>query len=239
MADQPGATHEWSGLKVIGAGFGRTGTLSLKVALEELGFFPCYHMVARLDRPGLTEQWDAIVRGTPADWNMVFEGYKATVDWPACTFYKELMQAYPDAKVLITVRDPEKWYESVSSTVYTMVRRDPLSLMARMVNALVWEGTFDGKFEEKDYAIAVFLQHIESVKQQVPPEKLLVYDVKEGWEPLCAFLGVEAPPEKPFPRLNDRANFVGNEREVQDALLRESVSSHDRANFGGNVRKDI
>lgn len=210
MADQPGATHEWSGLKVIGAGFGRTGTFSLKIALEELGFCPCYHMLEVLDKPDPTQQWDAIARGATADWNMVFKGYQATVDWPACTFYKELMQAYPDAKVLLTIRDPEKWYESVSSTIYPASRRDPLSLHARMVNALVWEGTFDSKFEEKDSAIAVFLQHIESVKQQVPPEKLLVYDVKEGWEPLCAFLGVEASPEKPFPHLNDRANFVGN-----------------------------
>jgi sulfotransferase family protein len=212
VADQPEAPHEGSGLKVIGAGFGRTGTFSLKIALEELGFGPCYHMIEVPDKPGATEQWDAIARGAPADWHRVFAGYQATVDWPACTFYTELMQAYPDAKVLLTVRDPEQWYESASRTIYPVTHRDPLSLHARMVNTLVWEGTFAGTFEEQDSAIAVFLQHSESVKQQVPPEKLLVYDVKEGWEPLCAFLGVAASPEKAFPHRNDRANFLGNVR---------------------------
>src|SRR5712692_3824595 len=125
VTDQPGATHEWSGLKIIGAGFGRTGTLSLKHALEELGFGPCYHMEELFDKPGVDAQWDAIVRGEPVDWNTVFKGYQATVDWPACAFYKALMQAYPDAKVLLTVRDPEKWYESVSSTIYQVSGRNP------------------------------------------------------------------------------------------------------------------
>jgi hypothetical protein len=216
MVDQPETTQEWSGLKVIGAGFGRTGTLSLKQALEELGLEPCYHMVELFGKPGLDEQWDAIVGGAPADWNTVFAGYQAAVDWPACSFYKELMQAYPQAKVLLTVRDPEKWYKSVLSTIYQVSHRDPtISVHRHMVDTLIWQGTFDGKIEQKDYAIAVFLQHIEEVKQQVPAEKLLVYDVKEGWEPLCAFLGVEAPTDRPFPHLNDRDNFVGNTRRQQ------------------------
>jgi Sulfotransferase domain len=216
VVEQPGATQEESGLKVIGAGFGRTGTLSLKYALEELGFGPCYHMVELFDKAGASEQWDAITGGAPADWDTVFAGYRATVDWPSCAFYKELMQAYPDAKVLLTVRDPEKWYESVSNTIYQVshARPDPdLSPHGHMIKALIWQGTFDGKFEEKDHAIAVFLQHIEDVKQRVPPEKLLVYNVKEGWEPLCAFLGVEAPAGKPFPHLNDRDNFTGRVRQ--------------------------
>ncbi|HLX58932.1 MAG TPA: sulfotransferase [Ktedonobacteraceae bacterium] len=217
MADQPGVLQEWSGLKVIGAGFGRTGTFSLKNALEELGFGPCYHMTELFDRPGATEQWDAIAGGAPADWNAVFEGYQAAVDWPACAFYEELMQVYPEAKVLLTIRDPEKWYQSVISTIYQVPRPDPaLSLHAHMVNAIIWQGTFDGKIEDKDYAIAVFLQHIEEVKRQVPAEKLLVYDVKEGWEPLCAFLGVEVPAGKAFPHLNDRENFVGRARQQQE-----------------------
>ena len=216
MGDQPGATQESSGLKVIGAGFGRTGTLSVKQALEELGFGPCYHMTELFDKPGADELWDAIVRGAPADWNAVFAGYRAAVDWPACAFYKELMHVYPEAKVLLTVRDPEKWYESVYNTIYRVSHRDlSISTHRRMVNALIWQGTFDGKFKEKDYAIAVFLRHSEEVKRQVPPEKLLVYDVKESWEPLCAFLGVEVPTDTPFPHLNDRDNFVGNTRQQQ------------------------
>lgn len=213
MANQPGAPCAWSGLKVIGAGFGRTGTLSLKHALEVLGFHPCYHMSELFDKPGATEQWTTITGGAPADWNVVFEGYQATVDWPACTFYQELIQTYPDAKVLLTIREPEKWYESVSSTIFQISRSNlSHSPHARLVNALIWERTFDGKFEEKEYAIAVFLQHIEEVKRHVPAEKLLVYDVKEGWEPLCSFFGVDVPADLPFPHLNDRDNFIGNIR---------------------------
>jgi Sulfotransferase domain len=218
MTDQSEAQQEWSGLKIIGAGFGRTGTLSIKHALEAVGFNPCYHMTELFDKPGLDAQWDAIVRGEPADWHMVFKGYQATVDWPACTFYKELMQAYPHAKVLLTVRDPEKWYESVINTIYQVSHQNPdhaLTVHGRMINALIWQGTFDGRIEDKDYAIAVFLRHNEEVKQQVPAEKLLVYNVKEGWEPLCAFLGVEVPPGIAFPHDNDRANFVGNIRRQQ------------------------
>ncbi|HLJ32750.1 MAG TPA: sulfotransferase [Ktedonobacteraceae bacterium] len=205
-------TPEWNGLKIIGAGFGRTGTLSTKNALEELGFRSCYHMTELFENPGVPEQWQAIVAGAPVDWKAIFTGYQASVDWPACAFYKELMQVYPEAKVLLNVRDPEKWYESVLSTIYVVSRRRlPDSPHSQMIKKLIWEGTFDSKFEDKDYAIAVFHRHIEEVKQHVPPDKLLIYDVKEGWEPLCTFLGVKIP-STPFPRLNDRDNFVGRNR---------------------------
>jgi Sulfotransferase domain len=213
----------WSGLRIIGAGFGRTGTLSTKTALEELGFGPCYHMVETFRIPGATELWEAVVSGEPIAWSTIFDGYQATVDWPGCTFYKELMQTYPDAKVLLTVRDPERWYESVTNTIY----RAPNGVSAdnphaRMLSALVWEGTFNGKFEDKDYAIAVFNRHNDEVRQYVPAEKLLVYNVKEGWEPLCAFLGV-AVPDKPFPHLNDRDSF--NERRSHLREMREQGAS--------------
>lgn len=217
MAEQPETAHEEGGLKVIGAGFGRTGTLSLKHALEALGFGPCYHMSELFGKPGVDRQWDAIVRGEPADWPAIFQGYQASVDWPTCAYYKEQMQVYPNAKVLLSVRDPEKWYESVTSTIYRVSHRnsDPRpdpdrGVHRHMVDTLIWQRTFDGRFEDKDYAIGVFLRHIEEVKQYVPAEKLLVYNVKEGWEPLCAFLSVEVPEGKPFPHDNDRANFLGD-----------------------------
>ena len=213
MAEQPETTHQSNGLKIIGAGFGRTGTLSLKHALEELGYSPCYHMSELFDKPGVDAQWDAIVSGEPADWHTIFKGYQATVDWPACTFYKELMQLYPDAKVLLSARDPEKWYESVANTIYRVSHLNPdhaRTPHGHMVHTLIWQGTFDNRFEDKEYAIAVFLRHIQEVKQYVPAEKLLVYEVKEGWEPLCAFLGVAVPAGKPFPHDNDRANFLGD-----------------------------
>ena len=213
MTEQAGAAQAWHGLKVIGAGFGRTGTLSVKTALEALGFGPCYHMVELFQKPGAEEQWEAVARGEPADWNAIFAGYQASVDWPGCTFYRELMQTYPDAKVLLTIREPEKWYESAHSTIFSGIHsRLAESTHAQMLNALVWEGTFNGKFEDKDSAIAVFNQHIEDVKQYVPAEKLLVYNVKEGWQPLCAFLAVDVP-DKPFPRLNDRDDFIAKRKQ--------------------------
>jgi hypothetical protein len=227
MADQSAALPR-GGLRVIGAGFGRTGTLSLKAALEELGFGPCYHMIEVFRHPEDIAHWQAAARGAPIDWNELFEGYQSTVDWPGCAFYEELMQAYPDARVLLTVRDPERWYDSANETIYHIYRsftRSPLAIVfslvagvfvpsrkrvSQMINAIIWEGTFGGNFEDRQLAIAIFNQHIEAVKQRVPPDRLLVYNVKEGWQPLCAFLGVEVPVDKPFPHLNERSSFVGN-----------------------------
>ncbi len=207
MAEQAETAGEWSGLKIIGAGYGRTGTLTTKTALEELGFGPCYHMTELFQNASAEEQWEAVIRGEPVRWDAIFTGYQASVDWPACAFYQELMRAYPDARVLLTVRDPERWYESVKSTIYRAPDNVPAdNSHARMISTLIWQGTFNGKFEDKDYALGIFNQHNEEVRHYVPPEKLLVYDVKEGWEPLCTFLGV-AVPDKPFPHLNDRDSF--------------------------------
>ncbi len=225
MGEQQGT----GGLKIIGAGFGRTGTLSLKAALEELGFGPCYHMVEVLKKPSSLSYWVAAVQGKAVNWDEVFQGYQSTVDWPGCSFYKELMEVYPEAKVLLSVRDPEKWYESAANTIYKMTTASPEARRAAMGRILpqggggvpptdvdfqqmgtlvgfIWGTVFDGKFEDRAHAIQVFNQHIEQVKRDVPPEKLLVYDVREGWEPLCAFLGVSVP-KNPFPALNSRENF--------------------------------
>lgn len=200
-------------LKVIGAGFGRTGTTSLKAALEDLGFVRCYHMQELLKRPAHAHLWERAARGESVDWHRIFADYQATVDWPACSFYQELMRVYPDAKVLLSVRDPDRWYTSVRETIYRL----PTSLlmrilqlllphvrsMYRMIDTLVWQGTLHGRLEERDYAIEIFKRHNEAVKAHVPPERLLVYDVNEGWGPLCAFLEVPVP-DRPFPHLNDK-----------------------------------
>lgn len=205
-------------IKLIGAGFGRTGTTSIKAALEELGLAKCYHMTEVFFNPSHVPFWveatEKRLRGEPVGgWDAVFDGYQATVDWPACTFYKELMERYPDAKVLLTVRDPERWYDSTLHTIYP-IHESLFGLLIRiilpfmrpakwMIDNLVWAHTFDGRFEDREAAIERFNQHIEEVKAHVPAEKLLVYSVKEGWEPLCAFLGVPVP-DKPFPHLNDK-----------------------------------
>jgi hypothetical protein len=194
-------------LEVIGAGFGRTGTMSLKVALEELGFGPCYHMIEVFEHPEHVSLWEAATRGEPLDWEKIFGSYQAAVDWPTTAFYNELMKVYPHAKVLLTIRDPEKWYESTKHTLYPTIETPEPSPIMRMANKLIWEQTFDGNFEDRRYAIEVFKRHNEEVKKHVPPERLLVYEVKEGWKPLCEFLGVEIPEEKPFPHLNDTEAF--------------------------------
>jgi hypothetical protein len=194
-------------MKVIGAGFGRTGTMSLKVALEELGFGPCYHMIEVFEHPEHVPLWEAATRGEPVDWEKIFGSYQATVDWPAAAFYKELMKVYPGAKVLLSIRDPERWYESTKQTIYTMADIPEPSPTLRMADKLVWDQTFDGKFQNRQHAIKVFEQHNEEVKKHVPPERLLVYEVKEGWKPLCEFLGAAIPKEKPFPHLNDTEHF--------------------------------
>ncbi len=204
-------------LQIIGAGFGRTGTLSIKGALEDLGFSKCYHMREVFKNPQHAALWQAAADGKPTDWDALLEGYQATVDWPGCTFYKELTAKYPDAKVLLNVRDPEAWYKSANDTIYetsqpgfspffimSLVPR--IRRMIRLSQSLIWRNTFNNRFEDKDYAISVFKDHIEAVKAAVPAENLLVYSVKEGWEPLCRFLEVDVP-DKPFPHLHDSATF--------------------------------
>jgi Sulfotransferase domain len=203
-------------LKVIGAGLGRTGTLSLKVALEELGFSKCYHMTEVFANKGHAQVWDAAARGEPVDWEALFRGYQAIVDWPGCNFYRELLRLYPEAKVILTVRDPEPWYDSAHQTIYYARIVYPgwiapfvprIKRLLKMLDRLIWDGTFEGRFEDKPYAIEVFNRHNEEVRRVVPSDRLLVYEVKEGWEPLCSFLGVPVPEGKPFPHLNDAEQF--------------------------------
>jgi hypothetical protein len=211
-------------LRVIGAGFGRTGTMSLKVALEILNFGPCYHMIEVFENPEHIGFWEAAWRREPVDWDAFFADYEATVDWPACTFYAELLERNPEAKVLLSVRDPDGWYESTRNTIYELSKITAGSRLSRVVfafvnlfapgvfgigrmgNEIIWEGTFDGRFEDKAHAIEVFERHNREVLRRVPEGQLLVYEVKQGWGPLCEFLGVEEP-EEPFPRLNDTAEM--------------------------------
>jgi hypothetical protein len=225
-------------LEVIGAGFGRTGTMSLKVALETLGFGPCYHMTEVFTHPEHVELWRAATQGKPVAWEQIFDGYRATVDWPGCTFYAQLMQRYPDAKVILTVRDPQKWYESVYNTIYriTGAASSPVFYLAslvvpaakrmrharRMIIEVVWQRDLDGRFEDRGYAIETFERHNEEVKQYVPAENLLVYEVSEGWGPLCEFLGVEVP-DKPFPHLNDAEVFRERIRRIRRLTVAMAV----------------
>jgi hypothetical protein len=199
-------------LSVIGAGFGRTGTLSLKGALEALGLGSCYHMIEVMNSPSHSALWNSAADGDDVNWQEIFGDYGATVDWPACHFWKELADFYPKAKVLLSVRDPEKWYQSVTNTIYQLLSqplpdKDAKDFVHRnMVRKIILEQTFDNRFTDKDYAISVYEKHIETVKNTIPADRLLVFNVAEGWAPLCKFLNVNIP-DTPFPRVNSTEEF--------------------------------
>jgi sulfotransferase family protein len=198
-------------LKVVGAGFGRTGTLSLKAALERLGVGPCYHMMEVFPRPEHVAMWHRLAFGHPINWDELFRGFHATVDWPSARWWREIAAHFPDAKVLLSVRDPEAWYKSMSDTIAQPLREpspdgapEIVRLQSEMVRKAILLETFDNRFEDKAHAIDVFNRHNQEVRDTIDPARLLTFDVREGWEPLCRFLEVPIPDE-PFPRLNDTA----------------------------------
>ncbi len=199
------------GLSVIGTGFGRTGTLSLKQALETLGVGRCYHMMEVIQNPAHIPIWSDAADGTAIDWEALYDGYSATVDYPSTRFWRELTTAYPNAKVIHTVRDPARWYDSAINTIFQHMNSPPpeVSLLASLVamaRKVVFEQTFDGRIDDRDYAIEVFERHTEDVKHVIDVERLLIFEVAEGWEPLCTFLDLPVPSE-PFPRANEREEF--------------------------------
>jgi hypothetical protein len=205
------------GLQLIGAGFGRTGTKSIQAALHRLGLAPCHHMSEVFEHPEQAPVWEAACRGEAVDFNALLADYQATVDWPACLFYRELLALHPQAKVLLSLRDPDNWYDSVHQTIYTvnqalsprtrtLAAMLPKGAVLQMIDALMWQTIFQGRFTDRAFAIERFERHNAEVQASVPPDRLLVYRVQQGWEPLCAFLGV-AVPDEPFPRVNDAAEF--------------------------------
>ncbi len=195
-------------LDVVGAGFGRTGTTSCKAALEHLGFGPCYHMQEVYEQ-GDVDAWEAVIAGAPLDVARMFGGFRSTLDWPACSYWKEIKAVNPDAKVLLTRRDPDAWYASMSETIFQALRSehpDPERNRWRVsTRRLIFEETFGNRFD-RDHVLKVLHAHEADVVASVPAAELLVFDVADGWEPLCAFLGV-AVPGTPFPRSNSTAEF--------------------------------
>jgi hypothetical protein len=227
-------------MEVIGVGFGRTGTASLKVALERLGYDPCDHMFDVTDNPDRTRTWQRIADGQPADWEDVYRGYRATVDWPGAAYWRELVDAFPEAKVVLTVRDPDRWFESAFKTIFEFptechsrlqramlaamgVVHPPTVAVPRMLRSVVknkvFHGhVFNGRDGDREFATRLFREHNEAVRAYVQPGRLLVFEVAQGWEPLCDFLGIPAPAE-PFPRVNDTNEFRKRlSRHVREAL---------------------
>ncbi len=197
-------------LKVIGVGVGRTATYSLKLAINKLGLGPCHHMGEVLhNQPVQVPLWAAAARGH-ADWEAIYAGYESAVDWPTARFYRELSAAYPSAKFILTHRSPESWVQSFSQTIYKLLAgRDqaPQEMQAwlDMTSEVIAQTGFPAGLDN-DGLLKAFTAHNDAVKAAIPARQLLVYQVKEGWEPLCTFLSAPEPAE-PFPRTNDRSEF--------------------------------
>jgi hypothetical protein len=202
---------------VIGAGWGRTGTASLKRALEQLGFGPCHHMEEVIKHPKDVPTWERAARGETIDWKTFMQPWGACVDFPSAMYWKELMAAFPDAKVVLSVRSPESWYASMAETIVPMMTRFPnrvvmpylpmLGAPARAMGKSPMRARILDRFHaDRAHVLKEFQDHIDEVKRTVPPERLLVHEAKDGWGPLCAFLGVPVP-EVPYPRVNDTAEF--------------------------------
>jgi Sulfotransferase domain len=199
-------------LQVIGAGFGRTGTQSLKLALEQLGFGPCHHMQEVRDHPEQLAFWQAAARGETLDWDEVFAGYVAQVDWPGARYWRELAAHFPAAKVILSVRPADAWFDSVQATIGPFMREavqhdDPdRRARAEMAYELICRQVFDGRMDDRAHAIRVFHDHIAEVQRTIEPERLLIFSAADGWPPLCRFLGV-AMPDAPFPHTNTTEAF--------------------------------
>jgi hypothetical protein len=196
-------------LKIIGAGFGRTGTSSLQVALEELLGGQCYHMKEVMMQPAHLQAWHefAVGKTSRMDWEWLFSDYTATVDCPVCMYYDELMEVFPDARVVLTVRDPQQWWKSFNRLMSTVNKArlfcflvPKLRKIAQFTDKIIIQDVFGGRLE-KEHCISIFERHNDTVRKVVPEDRLLEYDVRQGWKPLCEFLGVPVPAKK-FPHLN-------------------------------------
>jgi hypothetical protein len=199
-------------LEIIGPGFGRTGTNSLKIALEHLGFGRCHHMFEVRDNPEKLSEWQALARGDSVDWDQVFDGYRSQVDWPGARYWRELAAHFPKAKVVLTVRDPDEWFDSVQATIVPFLAargKHPaphVNAIAEMGHQAIVVPIFDDRMTDRAHATRVFKEHIAEVQSEISPDRLLTFDLRDGWEPLCEFLQVDLP-DIPFPKTNSSKQF--------------------------------
>jgi hypothetical protein len=209
-------------LRVIGAGVGRTGTASLKEALEKLLDGPCHHMAEVFTHPEQMQTWTDAIEGRATDWAEIMDGYVAQVDWPGASFWPELLESNPDALVILSVRDPQAWYTSASNTIFQVLGRSDEEI------GLLWAGTapsgwgawmvamkrlllerFCDDFGQRDAMVAAFERHNDDVRRRVSSAQLLEWSAEQGWGPICARLGVPVPRE-PFPVTNTTDEFRAN-----------------------------
>jgi len=195
-------------LKVVGAGLGRTGTHSLKLALERLLDEPCYHMLEVFEHPEHVGPWHQAALGSMPDWDQLFTGYGASVDWPAAAFWQEEAQAFPDALILLSTRDSAGWWRSCDNTIFEVFRRADDNMpdeWTAMIHEL-FRRFADGDVLDEATAIAAYERHDAHVRDTAPPDRLLEWHPGDGWEPLCAALGIDVPDEA-FPHVNSTADF--------------------------------
>jgi hypothetical protein len=193
-------------LRVIGSGVGRTGTNSLKLALELLGFGPCHHMTDVLADPTRALMWIEAFEGR-ADWGAIFKGYSSVVDAPGCRFWRELAALYPQAKVLHSVRDADEWFDSTQTSVFAP---DSRSLNPEPPYDRFFEYNlrpYGDQIHDRAFMTDYFHRHSVEVERTIPKDRLLVYEIGQGWGPLCAFLGVPVP-LVPFPLTNTREEYA-------------------------------
>jgi hypothetical protein len=209
-------------MKMIGVGFGRTGTMSLKAALERLGADPCFHMIDLIigeNKERDLPYWVKIADGEPVDWHEVFEPWQATVDWPAASRWREIVDAFPDVPVLLNVRDFDGFYKSCENTILAVKeaaqagelsqdanREQPAPELWGAIEKLIWQGDFQGRFKDKEWVRGMYYDRIETIKREVSSDRLVYWELGDGWEPLADALGVAAPDE-PFPHLHDTNEF--------------------------------
>jgi len=201
-------------LKVVGSGLGRTGTKSMQTALNMLGFGPCHHMVEVFRHPESMALWVEAAKGRP-NWDLIFKDYNSMVDYPGAAHWKALAAYYPNAKVLHTVRDPDKWFESTQATIFaprSTATEPQAGLQAEFFASFM--GPMHEHLADRAFMTDYFRRHTEEVKATIAPERLLIYEVGEGWGRLCKFLGVPVPDE-PYPSENSREEFQARVRTSQ------------------------
>lgn len=207
-------------MSVIGAGFGRTGTLSLKHALEKLGLGPCYHMAEVAAHPEHVDLWRRAWRGEDV-WPELFANYHAAVDWPVAAFWRRLADHYPNALVVLSLRDGASWFKSADNTIFRSMREglasgnETLRERLAMAKEIIVDGTFGGDLSNRDACIAAYEANVAAVRAEVDPSRLIEFRAADGWPPLCAALGVPVPDE-PYPRVNTTEEFFERWRRRSD-----------------------
>lgn len=189
-------------LDVIGAGFGRTGTDSMREALEMLGVGPCHHMFAIIGDETLYGPWRRRMKGVDVGWDVLYDGFRSAVDWPTAHYWRELAVAYPEAKVLLTLREAGSWYDSAAGSIFPHAMKGDEDSLGRQILRQV----FDDRPGDRAHCIAVYEAHVAAVRREIPPDRLIEYRLGDGWGPLCAGLGL-AEPSEPYPHRNSGESF--------------------------------